>query len=92
MWARVKGKAENALTRLPFKAVYNFRPSLMKPTPGQRHIKRAYKFGLVLYPLLALVFPALTLGAVGRAMINAVERGAPRSVLEPKDIEALAKA
>src|SRR5882724_11380384 len=35
MWARVKGRAENALMRLPFKAVYNFRPSLMGPTLGQ---------------------------------------------------------
>src|SRR5689334_12252760 len=49
MWARVKGKAENALMRLPFKAVYNFRPSLMKPTPGQRHIKGSYRFMLLFY-------------------------------------------
>jgi hypothetical protein len=40
MWARVKGKAENALARLPFKAVYNFRPALMKPTPGQNRASR----------------------------------------------------
>jgi len=38
MWARVKGRAENALMRMPFKAVYNFRPSLMKPAPGQKNI------------------------------------------------------
>jgi uncharacterized protein YbjT (DUF2867 family) len=42
MWARVKGKAENALMRLPCKGVYNFRPSLMKPRPGQRHVKGSY--------------------------------------------------
>jgi uncharacterized protein YbjT (DUF2867 family) len=90
MWARVKGKAENALARLPFKAVYNFRPSLMKPVPGQRHIKRAYRVGLVFYPVLKLIFPALTLNTVGRAMVNAVRYGAPKSVLEAKDIAALA--
>jgi uncharacterized protein YbjT (DUF2867 family) len=43
MWARVKGKAENELMRMPFKAVYNFRPSLMKPTPGQKHVKGGYQ-------------------------------------------------
>jgi uncharacterized protein YbjT (DUF2867 family) len=90
MWARVKGNAENALARLPFKAVYNFRPSLMKPVAGQKHVKRAYRIGLVLYPLLKLVFPALTLDAVARAMVNAVRHGAPNAVLEAKDIAVLA--
>jgi uncharacterized protein YbjT (DUF2867 family) len=87
MWARVKGKAENALGRLPFKAVYNFRPSLMKPAPGQKNIKRTYKVLLVLYPLLNLFFPGLPLRQVGLAMINCVRFGAPKTVLEAKDIK-----
>jgi uncharacterized protein YbjT (DUF2867 family) len=87
MWARVKGKAENALARLPFKAVYNFRPSLMKPAPGQKNIKRTYKALLVLYPLLNLFFPGLPLRQVGLAMINCVRFGAPRGVLEAGDIK-----
>ncbi|MCF8448188.1 MAG: NAD-dependent epimerase/dehydratase family protein, partial [Bacteroidia bacterium] len=29
MWARVKGKTENDLMKLPFKGVYNFRPGFM---------------------------------------------------------------
>jgi len=87
MWARVKGRAENALARLPFKAVYNFRPSLMKPAPGQKNIKRAYKAALVLYPLLNLFFPGIPLRQVGLAMINCVRFGAPKSVLEAQDIK-----
>ena len=90
MWARVKGKAENALARMPFKAVYNFRPSLMKPTPGQKHIKGAYKPLVFIYPLLNLFFPGITLSHVGRAMIKCVQAGAPTTVLEVKDIQALA--
>ena len=86
MWARVKGRAENALARLPFRAVYNFRPSLMKPAPGQRNIKRSYKVALVLYPLLSLFFPAIPLRQVGLAMINCVRFGAPKNVLEANDI------
>src|SRR5580704_15421272 len=34
MWARVKGKTENELAKLPFKKEYNFRPGYMHPTPG----------------------------------------------------------
>jgi uncharacterized protein YbjT (DUF2867 family) len=90
MWARVKGRAENALARLPFKAVYNFRPSLMKPAPGQKNIKRSYRVLLVLYPLLNLFFPGIPLRQVGLAMINCVRFGAPKGVLEAKDIQAQA--
>jgi len=89
MWARVKGKAENALMRLPFKAVYNFRPALMKPVPGQKHVKGGPLIA-ILYPLLKLVFPGMPLADVGRAMINAAKSGAPKQVLEVADIRELA--
>lgn len=91
MWARVKGKAENALARLPFRAVYNFRPGLMKPVPGQKNIKTSYRFLLVLYPLMKLVFPALTLDEVARAFLIAARTGAPQSVLEVPDIARLVR-
>jgi uncharacterized protein YbjT (DUF2867 family) len=57
MWARVKGKAENALMRLPFKGVYNFRPSLMKPTPGTRASEGGLLPGEGAVPDLELVLP-----------------------------------
>lgn len=90
MWARVKGKAENALARLPFKAVYNFRPSLMKPAPGQKNIKRSYRMALVFYPVLNLFFAGIPLRQVALAMINCVRFGAPQGVLEAPDIKAQA--
>jgi uncharacterized protein YbjT (DUF2867 family) len=90
MWARVKGKAENALLKLPFKGVYNFRPSLMKPTPGQKRVKGGYYLIKLLYPLFNLFFPGMSLRDVGRAMINAVSVGAPKGVLEVADMKALA--
>ena len=90
MWARVKGKAENALMRLPFKAVYNFRPSVMKPTPGQKRVKGGYYLVYILYPILSLVFPGMPLVDLARAMINAVRYGAPKKVLEVPDMKALA--
>ena len=90
MWARVKGKAENALLRLPFRAVYHFRPSLMKPTPGQKYVKGGYYLIRALYPLLSLIFPGIPLRDVARAMIQAVRFGAPRPILEVSDIRQLA--
>ncbi|HEV3060568.1 MAG TPA: hypothetical protein VGY48_20145, partial [Vicinamibacterales bacterium] len=91
MWARVKGKAENALMRLGFRAVYNFRPGLMKPVPGQKNLKRSYRVMLPLLPVMALFFRALTLNDVGKAMIRCVLSGAPKGVVEVPDIAALAK-
>ena len=92
MWARVKGKAENALMRLGLGAVYNFRPGLMKPVRGQKNLKRSYRVMLPLLPVMALFFRALTLNDVGKAMIRCVLSGAPKSVVEVPDIAALAKA
>jgi uncharacterized protein YbjT (DUF2867 family) len=89
MWARVKGRAENALSRLPLRAVYHFRPGLMKPVAGQKNLKRLYRVLSVFYPLLTLFFSALSLHEVGRAMIRCVQSGAPKSVLEVADIRAL---
>lgn len=90
MWARVKGRTENALMRLPFKGQYNFRPGIMKATKGQKNVKIIYK---ILGSLLLPFFPtkSLTLTQVGRAMINAVSNGYKTQLLEVNDIEELAK-
>jgi hypothetical protein len=94
MWARVKGKTENALTRLGFRKVYNFRPGFMKPKPGQQNIKFYYTAIGWSYPVLRLFFPnqVSTMREVGLAMINSVLKGYPKQILEVKDINALAKA
>ncbi|QXV66417.1 NAD-dependent epimerase/dehydratase family protein [Mucilaginibacter sp. 21P] len=92
MWARVKGKTENALLKLPFKSVYTFRPGFMKPTDGQKNVKGYYKIISSLYPLLKFLFPSavLTMKDVSKAMINAAIRGYYKHVLEVKDIKTLA--
>lgn len=90
MWARVKGKTENDLAKLPFKAEYNFRPGIMVPFPGQKNWKPLFKF---LSKILKAVLPksSLTLEEVGKAMINAVTKGYPKNILEVADIRQLAK-
>jgi len=94
MWARVKGRAENALMRLGFQKVYNFRPGFMKPTPGQKNVKSYYKAIGWLYPLVRVLLPnqVSTMREVGLAMINSVLKGYPKQVLEIRDIKSLAGA
>ncbi len=94
MWARVKGRTENALMQLGFSKVYNFRPGFMKPTPGQRNVKSYYGVIGWLYPVLRALLPnqVSTMKDVGLAMINSVLKGYPKQILEIKDINLLAKA
>jgi hypothetical protein len=93
MWARVKGKTENDLAKLPFKHVYNFRPGYMHPTPGLKNTNRYYKYISWLYPILKTILPnsVSTLSDMGLAMINAALFGYDKQILEVKDINALAK-
>lgn len=92
MWARVKGKTENDLQKLPFKNVYNFRPGFMKPTKGLKNTLSFYKYIGWLYPLTRAMGSATTLAELGQAMIKAVTKGYRKPVLEVKDIIELAKA
>jgi uncharacterized protein YbjT (DUF2867 family) len=96
MWARVKGKAENAILRMPFKGSYVFRPGVVLPMHGERSRTTAYR---VLYaitkpllPLLKRLMPGqiVTTEQFGRAMLIVARQGAPKRVLESADINALA--
>lgn len=91
MWARVKGKAENALMKLPFKGVYNFRPAVMTPMPGQRHLKWYFK---ALLPVVSPLFKKMTLSLkqVEDAMVKVSMGGAKKQVLEVADIREIADA
>jgi uncharacterized protein YbjT (DUF2867 family) len=96
MWARVKGRTENALLALPFRAAYMFRPGLIRPLHGIVSRTRAYRVFYTLagplLPLLKAVSPnsMTTTEQLGRAMLNAARQGAPKRVLETRDINALA--
>lgn len=92
MWARVKGRTENALRALPFRAAYMFRPALVQPLEGVESRTGWYRVLYValrpLFPLLRRAFPdaVVTTSALGRAVLRAARDGYPRPVLESCDI------
>lgn len=94
MWARVKGKTENDIAALPFKAAFAFRPGMLKATEGQRHVLRYYKYFAWMYPVLKTFFPgaASTLKELALAMIRVTLYGSDKKHLSVKDIVALSKA
>jgi uncharacterized protein YbjT (DUF2867 family) len=93
MWARVKGRTENDLQKLPFKKVFLFRPGYMQPTGGLKNTLSYYKYVSWLYPALRFLFPAFvsTLRELGLAMINSALKGYEKPILEVKDILKWAK-
>ncbi len=97
MWARVKGKTENALLELPLKA-YMFRPGFIRPRPGTRSKTRWYRVMYAvlnpIYPLLRRIVPShvTTAENVGRAMIAVAANGHQNRVLENVDINAIGAA
>ena len=108
MWARVKGRTENALMRLPFKAAVMFRPGVIVPLHGARSKTTSYRLLYTvtapLLPVLRALFPkqVLTTESVATAMLNIArfgiehfgltKRGERGAVLEAADIYAVAKA
>jgi len=95
MWARVKGKTENDLLRLPFKAAYMFRPGGIVPLYGVKSKTRLYQAFLTVFgplmPLLYRLFPqyVTTTEQIGRAMLKVAKLGAPKAILETADINKL---
>jgi uncharacterized protein YbjT (DUF2867 family) len=95
MWARVKGRTENALLRMPFRGAYMFRPGLIVPMDGIQSKTRSYRiFYKVLRPVLPLLRRAfaksiLTTREIGEAMLTVARVGAPKHVLETGDLREL---
>jgi len=94
-WARVKGKTENDLLKLPFKAAYMFRPAGIQPLHGVRSktawVQAIYVVAAPLLSYLARTAPRFmtTSEQLGRAMIKVARDGYPKPVLESEDINSL---
>lgn len=95
MWARIKGKTENALLQLSLKA-YMFRPNLIEPMDGISSRTPAYRmFYALAKPILMVIrtmkpTAILTTRDIGHAMLNVARGRASKPILEIHDIKSLA--
>ena len=98
MWARVKGKTENDLLKLPFAGAYMFRPAYVHAAKGvppqQTWLRVVYFLVRPLYPILRVLLPRyVTTGEnFGRAMIRVAQHGYSSSTLESDDINAVGQS
>ncbi len=96
MWARVKGKTENALLRLPFAGAYMFRPGIIQPLDGIKSRTKLYRVfyasAALFLPLLRWALPdeILTTRQIGKAMLHVARSGFSKHVLESRDIRVAA--
>ncbi|HTB90584.1 MAG TPA: NAD-dependent epimerase/dehydratase family protein [Steroidobacteraceae bacterium] len=97
MWARVKGRTENALLALPFAAAYMLRPGIIQPLHGIKSKTRSYRIfyslSAFLLPVLRAVFPNYVLSTtqIGAAMLNLAKHGYAKRILEARDIRIVSK-
>lgn len=92
MWARVKGKTENDLMKLPFRTVYAFRPGFIKPIPGLSHAHKFYRYINWMFPAGRALYPKgfCTLTELARAMIYVVHNPYDKKIVDGKGIIELA--
>lgn len=93
MWARVKGRTENALLHM-FKSAYMFRPALIQPMHGITSKTKSYRLFYVFAKPFWFVLKMMpkyvtTTEQIGRAMLAVAKRGAPKRILESEDINRL---
>lgn len=93
MWARVKGRTEQALLQM-FSKAFMFRPGYMQPDPGARNSLKFYKYLSWMYPALRVVFPRFvcSLAELGQAMLACTLKGFNKRVLNVRDIVRQAAA
>lgn len=91
-WARLKGRTENELSQMPFKAMYRYRPGFIKPLPGAAHVQSFYKYVDWMFPIGKALFPDgfSTIEEIGRSMIQVTLEDEKVKTLAGKDIRRVA--
>lgn len=92
MWARVKGKTENDLRKLPFARSYAFRPGFIKPIKGMKHTKSYYRYISWLFPVGRALYANgfCTLRELALSMIYVAKNNVEKDIIDGKDMITLA--
>ena len=93
MWARIKGKTENDLMKLPFKQAFGFRIGFLIPNPQQKRVLKYYNYISWLLPIIKILFPNVitTMKQVAEAMVYVSKNGYQNNVIYVKDIKAMSE-
>ena len=92
LFARIKGKAENNLKRLPFKKLFIARPGGIIPVHKKEKAALFEKLLIPFYPFLQLLLPTMMISSVvlAKAMLRLAKQGADKTILENMPLKKLA--
>ena len=95
MWARVKGKTENALLNMGFRSAFMFRPGYIQPLRGIHSKTGWYDYLYLVFKPIYLIlkhFPSTATSTtnMGKAMINLTINKSSSQVLHSKEINQAA--
>lgn len=93
-WARLKGRTENELSKMPFSDFYRYRPGFIKPLPGASHVQAFYKYVNWMFPIGKSLFPDgfSTIEEIGLSMIRVTLKEEEQKTLAGKDIRRIANS
>jgi uncharacterized protein YbjT (DUF2867 family) len=93
LFARVKGKTENELMRMPFKRLHMARPAGIKPIHKNPNMALANKLAVPLFPILELIAPKTVIGAdvLAKAMLQLAKKGYSKPILESEELKGVVK-
>ena len=95
MWARVKGKTENMVFNKGFKNAYAYRPGAIIPEKGVKSRTGWYNALYVImtpfFPLFKLSNNVTTTSRIGISMIKLLSQPLNKKIIDPPDINELAK-
>jgi uncharacterized protein YbjT (DUF2867 family) len=94
LFARVKGRTENALDRMGFERLHHFRPAYIRPAPEQPKKGLADRLLNGLSPLLRTVAPNSLVASrdLATAMLHVAKHGSPHHILNNREIRRVARA
>lgn len=93
-WARIKGKTENDLMKMPFKNVFGYRIGFVEPSPGQKRVLKSYRYITWLLPVIRGLAPNFisTMKQVALSMIYVSTNGYHHNIIQVKDIKEMTTA
>ena len=88
LFARVKGKTENELAKMPFKQLYIVRAGAIQPIHKNPRAPFIYKLLLPLFPLMKMLAPSKVITSVelARVMLFISKKGYNKRTIENKEL------
>ena len=94
IFARIKGKTENALLKLPFKKLFNVRPAGIKPIHKNPNTALANKIMIPLFPIFEIITPSFVIASdvLAKVMLHITKNGYNKTTIENKELKEIYKS